>query len=67
MPDEKMGISAEYSAGSQSTTAAPRPVGPSGKQPEPAVDRGVERSMEPQRYGTGKPKRVVIRGNISRA
>jgi hypothetical protein len=51
-------FSQEYQAGQQTQAAAP-------KAPEPVADKAEQQiQQEVVKYGTGKPKRVVIKAKI---
>jgi hypothetical protein len=77
MPDQQSPFKSEYSKGSQTTSrpgeeghrlpAAERTPGASQTASvETVILPPVDQLIEAQRYGTGKPRRVVIRGRISR-
>lgn len=77
MPDPQSPFKSEYVKGSQTTSPPseaghrPHPAeGPSAVSQTTSVDMQilppVDKVLEVQRYGTGKPRRVLIRGRISR-
>lgn len=78
MPDPPSVFKSDYSNGSETTSRSseaedrsPPVEGASGASQTASVGTAilppVDQLIEPQRYGTGKPRRVVIRGRISRA
>lgn len=77
MPDPQSPFKSEYITGSQTTS----PASEAGRRllptegmtaasqtasVETAILPPVDQLIEAQRYGTGKPRRVLIRGRISR-
>jgi hypothetical protein len=69
MPDPQNLFNTEYSRGSRPTEADESAVEPSSSQTiaVPSVSSlPLEQAIETKVYGTGKPRRVRIRGKISR-
>jgi hypothetical protein len=55
--DQDPSFDSEYTG--EVPTTSPPPAGERPLQP-------LEKQLDPKQYGTGKPRRVVIRGKISR-
>jgi hypothetical protein len=77
MSDPRRPFKSDYGDESQATAspakAEPPLVAPEGAAPasqtestEAPILQRVDKLIEPGRYGTGKPRRVVIRGRISK-
>lgn len=71
MPSQRSPFNDEYRQGSETSatqeTEVGAPVAGTGRTSTSLTEPpGTALVFEPERYGTGKPRRVVIRGKISR-